>query len=140
MRACLFDCSFFKAFREARRSFNGMPPDCGFGTWADLLCLVLALGGGLDATLDIFAFEGTPGVMKLTAFLATSVIGVGSNFWGTESGTGLAGTFSLARGLKVKLGFLVGGPPDLMTLVTLGGLTLTTGKTGGVSVTGVLGM
>ena len=134
MRACLFDCSFFKAFREARRSFNGIPPDCGLGTWADLLGLAL---GGLDPALDIFTFEGTAGAMKLTAFLAASVAG---NFLGTASATGLAGTFSLVGGLKVKLGFLVGGPPDLMALVTLGGLTLTTGKIGGVSVTGVLGM
>ena len=80
---------------------------------------------------------GAFGVAKLTAFLATDV---GKVLGGTTSGEGLAGNFNFVGGLSVRLGFLVGGALYFTTRVGFEVCILTTGKTGGASETGVLGI
>lgn len=134
---CLLDCNFFKAFREARRSFKDMPPDWALGTRAGFAPFLVANG---REALGTFGFVGMFGVAKLTALLAAAVTGVGRILGGTTSGAGLAGNFSFANGLSGRPDFLIGGPPYFTARASFGGCTLTTGKTGGASVIGVLGI
>jgi hypothetical protein len=113
-----------------------MPPDWGLGTRAGFAPFLVA--NGLEA-FETFTLFGMLGVAKVTAFFAAAVTRVATALGGT-SGAGLAGNFNFIEGLSVRLGFLIGGPPYLTPRVSFGGCTLTTGKAGGASVIGVLGI
>jgi len=112
-----------------------MPPDWGLGTRAGFAPFLVAKG--LEA-FGAFTLAGL-GVAKVTALFAATVTR-GTALGGTTSGAGLAGNFNLVDELSVRLGFLVRGPPYLTPRANFGGCTLTTGKTGGTSVIGVLGI
>ena len=123
--------SFFSAFRDALRSFNGIPPDWALGTWADL-------GVSFNGfSLDFEGLSGSSGFANATAFLGASATGVGGGLEGIASKWGLAGNLSFVEGLVWGAnGLLVW---DLTTLETLTG-ALGKGSWGAVSMTGVLGM
>lgn len=138
MTACLFALSFLRAFLEALRSFNDIPPDCAFGTWVGL---VAAFATGTLGVLIFGTFGGISVLAKATTFLGASTTGVAGCGIFTEmaSGSGLAGSLSFVGGLSVTREDLIGGPPDLMTLGALTG-TLTAGNGAAFSITGVLGI
>lgn len=78
--ARLFIFSFFSAFRDALRSFNGIPPDWALGTWADL-------GTSFNGfCLDFEGLSGSSGFANATTFLGASAIGVGRGLEGIASG------------------------------------------------------
>ena len=93
MGARLLIFSFFSAFRDALRSFNGIPPDWALGTWADL-------GVSFDGfSLDFEGLSGSSGFANATAFLGASATGVVRGLKDIASGRGLAGNLTFVEGL-----------------------------------------
>jgi hypothetical protein len=126
---CLLDFSFCKAVRHALRSKDAIPPLCAFGT-------------AFASLFFVFTFSFVPaGVLDVDPCLVAAGCPV-TGVWREDVPAASACAVETRRifGVTgVDTGVFL-GPPDLMARDGLGGTgSLTRGRGGGVSMTGVEG-